>query len=147
MTDIVLFGDVEACVIAWLTEHLPYHGEDACVVGEVPEVRPAKFVRVAGTGGVALSVIHETARVTVEAWHQSATEAHDLAQLCRALIGAMAGETVTHTVGDRTADMFVYRVREVGRPAPFPDQMSGQPRCDFSSELAVRGRVMPLTPT
>lgn len=127
----ILFGDITATTISYLNDRLPTHGETVAVRNRVPSSRPTRFVTVQRTGGPAVSPVSENAQVTVDAWGVSAEDAHDLAQLVRALILAMPDSP--------DLDAPVYRASEFGGPAWLPDPDSTQPRYRWSVQLHVRG--------
>ena len=123
----VLFGDVEAGVIAWLDTELT----DKTVLGQLVETRPAEFVLVRRSGGPQATVTTEKALIIIEAWAATDVAAHDLGQLCRAHCQRLRGQTV--------GDLQFYRVAEVGGFVPLPDPASDQYRYTFLIEAHVRG--------
>lgn len=104
------------------------------VRSKVPNPRPDAFVTVTRTGGPKRNIVTDAAQVTVESWHESDEEAHDLAQAARAYLNAMVGQTVNGAP--------VYRVDELSGPARLPDPLSEQPRYSQSFEIAIRGEVL-----
>lgn len=138
MIEVITFPDAVELVIDYLADVLPDYGNDERVVSEVPldrETSP-RFTRVLCTGGVKHTVITEWVRITVQSWAADAITAGDDNEVCRALIGAMAG-TVQSGVP-------VYAVNEISRPQQQPDPISESPRSVFTVELHVRGSL--LTP-
>lgn len=123
----VIFPDAAAAVIAHLDDVL-----DVPVSRTVPNPRPASFVTVLRTGGAAAdAAVVDGAQLTFEAWASDHPSAHDLAQLVRAHVRAMAGQVI-----DGTA---VYRVEEFSGPQDLPDPESTQPRWTFTALVHVRG--------
>lgn len=135
-TDVVLFPDAAAVAIDYLRAELADRATDIPVVKDVPKPRPAVFVTVRRGGGVRQTVVSDNPILLVECWGDpdSGTgdeQAQDVAQLCRALLFAMAG-----TVQSGTA---VYRVGEVAGPNDLPDPLSEQPRVVFTVQVHLRG--------
>lgn len=131
----VLFPDAVALTIGYLRDELEAHGWDAEVHSKVPPVRPDEFVLVFRTGGVTVTPVSDGAQLTVEAWAGSGAVAHDLAQMCRALLQQMSG-TVVEGVA-------VYGVNELSGPADLPDPDSAQARYTFSVVASFRGAALP----
>ena len=128
MSDLVLYPDVEALLSTWLRGQL-----DGVPVGNrVPNPRPASFVTVRRHGGIRHTVVTDAAQVGLECWAASDAEAHDLAQLCRALLlYRLPGQILDgHTV---------YRVDEMGGPSNLPDPASSSPRWVMELQVHVRG--------
>lgn len=128
MIEPILFPAADTLVIDYLGSVLT-----PTVHGKVPDPRPAEFVTVQNTGGARRNLVTDGAQLTVEAWAETDTDAHDLAQLARAYLNALVGESL-----DGVA---IYRVDEVSRPVPLPDP-SEQPRYSFTSVVALRGAVL-----
>lgn len=123
---VVVFPDAVAAVTSRL----------AAVVGvettsRVPNPRPAEFILVRRVGGPRRDLVTDEATLTIEAWAQSEEAAHDLAQLARAHVHAMAGST--------HGDVVIYKVGEFAGPAWMPDPDSTQPRYTLTVTVAVRG--------
>lgn len=130
----VVFPDVAALTITFLRAELVAHGDDAEVHQRVPDPRPARFVTIVRGGGPRDSLVVDRPTIFVEAWAQTDADAHDLAQLARALIHTMTG-----AAHDGIA---VYRIDEFSGPATLPDPDSGQPRATFTLSLRVRGAAL-----
>lgn len=126
-TPFVLFPDATRIVADRLRALL----EPTPVVTRVPKPRPDRFVLVRRLGGARANLVVDDAQLGIECWDDTDAEAHDLAQLARAHVNAMAG---TVAGGVR-----VYAVREFAGPADLPDPLSNQPRYVFTSQVAVRG--------
>lgn len=131
MNQVVIFPDAAAIVIAYLDDALSDRAETAPVVKDVPNPRPSKFVRVMRTGGPRMNIAADRPQITIEAWHDDAEEAQDLAQLARGLIHAMQGTTV--------GGVACYRIEEAGGPVDLPDPDSAQPRVTFTVTIGMRG--------
>lgn len=101
------------------------------VRSKVPNPRPAEFVTVRRTGGVRRDLVADNAQVTVESWGATEEDAHDLAQLARAHIGAAPGSVVN--------GVSIYRVTEQAAPGILPDPLSDQPRYTQTFIIALRG--------
>lgn len=121
----VIFPDATALAIGHLNAVLSQP-----VSHTVPKSRPAEFVTVARTGGVASGAV-DGAQLTFEIWAKTSAEAGALASLVRAHVTAMAGTTVNGTQ--------IYRVEEAAGPQDFPDPASTQQRWTFTAIVHVRG--------
>lgn len=128
----VLFPDTVAVTVVYLRAALAVHGPVVPVVTRVPAARPARFVRLERIGGPRRDLVTDGPRLDVHCWGASEEDAHDLAQLARALLLAMPG----------WHGATVYRVEEVGGPNNLPDPESGQARFALAVELHVRGRTL-----
>lgn len=134
MSEAIVFGDAEQLVIDYLAAELPDYGHGELVCSEVPEDRPQSFVRVLCTGGVKQTLVSEFVRITIQAWAPTSIASHDLAQVCRALVHALAKTT--------QAGVPVYSVTDISRPQQQPDPLSASPRSVFTVELHVRGQLL-----
>lgn len=83
--------DAVAVVTAYLRDALTAHGQLVPVVSRVPSPRPPTFVRVRRLGGVQQTPVSDRPRLDVHCWAESESAAHDLAALCRALLGDIPG--------------------------------------------------------
>ncbi|MFJ2783683.1 MULTISPECIES: hypothetical protein [unclassified Streptomyces] len=72
-------------------------------------------------------------RLDVHAWAETEEGAADLAELARALLGALPGFR---------DGVMIYNVREVGGPMWLPDDVSGSPRYAFAVEVHLRGQLL-----
>lgn len=131
MTQVILFPDAPELVIGYLTDELATRSEAASAFKDVPHPRPDTFVTVRLGGGVRHTIVSDSPILIVECWAPTAEDAHDLAQLCRALINALPG-----TTHDGVA---FYRVDELGGPIDLPDPLSDVPRFTFSAQVHLRG--------
>lgn len=129
--EVVLFPDAALLFVDYLTAELAARSDDAVAVRDVPNPRPPRFVTVHLGGGVRQTIITDRPTLLVECWASTAAEAHDLAQLCRGLVNALAGTTQAGTT--------IYRVDELGGPVDLPDPVSNQPRFTFSVQAHLRG--------
>jgi len=124
--DSVLFPDATAVLCSWLSDHL------AVPVGaRVPNPRPASFVVVKRFGGVRASRVSDRPMLGVECWAENDAAAQDLAQLARAHLYDMGGNTIDGTP--------VYRTTEVAGPAALPDPDSLQSRYTLTVSVHLRG--------
>jgi hypothetical protein len=127
-----LYPDAVAVTNTYLRAALVAAGQAAPVVSQVPNPRPAKFVRVQRTGGPeVMTRLVDGAQLTVDSWAANDADAMDLAQLCRRLIAQMPG-TVQSGVS-------VHRVVEFGGPNDLPDPVSSTPRVTFTVQVQMRG--------
>lgn len=133
-TEIVVFPDVEQLLCDYLTATLPAHwtvpGGGVLKVGtRVPNPRPAEFVRLFVTGGAQRDLAVDTPRVTVDAYAERESRAHDLAAICRGLIHAI----------DTVDGVQFYRIESGSRPQNLPDPTTGQTRYTATYSLDYRG--------
>lgn len=133
----VAFADSVALTIRHLLDQLPDYGWDVPVRKNVPNPRPASFVRVIRSGGVSRDVVVDEAMLIIECWASTDEDAADLATVVRALLNAMHGTVVD--------DVQCYRVREVSGPADLPDGLSDQVRLTWMVTVETRGTE--LSPT
>lgn len=125
-SEYVVFGDVEAAVIVWLTPRL----EPVEAGTEVPDDRPTEFVKVSRTGASDSNLVTERAQITFECWAADDVRAGDICRLVKALVKAMNGQTVN--------GIFVRKVGTVGGPVAFADPETKLPRYQYTAELATR---------
>lgn len=130
----ILFPDAAALAIGFLADALDAQGDSAAVSQDVPDPRPARFVTVTRGGGVRHTLVSDAATLLVECWAATSADAHDLAQMSRALLGSMVGSVVD--------GVQVYRVDEVGGPQQLPDPLSEQPRYVFTLSAHFRGAAV-----
>lgn len=132
MGEVIVFPDASAVVVGHLRDSLAARGFPTPVGTRVPNPRPAgRLVVVSRTGGVAANLVVDEAMLTVDCWGDREQDAHDLAQLCRALVRAAAGSVL--------GGVAVYRVVEVGGPQNLPDPLSASPRYLFTLMVGLRG--------
>lgn len=133
----IVFPDAAALAIGFLADALVAQGDGAVVSQNVPDPRPVRFVTVTRGGGVRHTLISDAATLLVECWASSPADAHDLAQLSRALLIAMEGSVVD--------GVQAYRVDEVGGPQQLPDPLSEQPRYVFTLSAHFRGYALDVS--
>lgn len=126
----IVFPDAAALVCTYLREQLVARKVQVPVGTRVPSPRPARFVRVERIGGPRLDLVTDRPRLDVHCWGASEEDAHDLAQLVRALLLAIPG----------WRGAAAYDVAEVGGPNTMPDATSGQDRVALAVEIALRGK-------
>ena len=134
MAQPVLFPDVEALLVDYLTSEFTGRGESATVHVTVPHPRPAAFVIVPRIGGQARNFVVDTPTIGVEAWAGTDQRALELCQLARAFIRALPGQTLAGT-------MF-YSVGEFAGPTRLPDPLSQQSRYIYTPTLTCRGTAI-----
>lgn len=123
---VVLFPDAVLVTIEYLRTKLP----DSLIYSDVPESRPAEFVRVERVGGARRSLLLDRPRVDFQCWSDSEENAEALVATVRAYALAMGGKRGATTV---------YEVTEVSGPMWVPDSLSGQARYAFAIEFCTRG--------
>lgn len=131
MVQPILFPDVEALLVTYLTEALTARGDSATVHTKVPTTRPSRFVLVPRRGGVQRDVVIDDATIAVECWADTDGDAAQLTQLVRALLMALPARGVNGTA--------FYRYREFAGPQNFPDGTSAQSRYTFTCQISCRG--------
>lgn len=128
---VIVFPDATLTIVTYLTAQLAARGDTAVVRTRVPDVRPARFVRVERLGGVRTNLVTDSALVTVESWAATEAAAAGLAQLTRALLFAAEGTTQSGAV--------IYKVTEVGGVAHLPDVDTEHERYVFTTQIGLRG--------
>ncbi|AKY02181.1 tail terminator [Streptomyces phage SF1] len=128
----IVFPDAAALVCTYLREQLVDREVRVPVGTRVPSPRPARFVRIERIGGLRLDRVTDRPRLDVHCWGASEEDAHDLAQLVRALLLAIPG----------WRGAAAYDVAEVGGPNTLPDATSGQDRVALAVEIALRGKSL-----
>ena len=131
MAPVIAFPDVVALLVSYLTAGFADRSETATVHTQVPNPRPAKFVLVPRVGGPARNVVVDSPTIGVECWAATPGQAHDLAQLTRALIRALPGQSVS--------GVMFYSVAEFAGPQQLPDPDSNQARYIYTPSLTCRG--------
>jgi len=131
MAELIITGDVEGAAIAYLTAELTSRGITADVSVQVPDVMPAKMVRVSLTGGTRANVVTDRPQLTVECWAGSTVEASELARLCHGLMLAAGGTSA--------GGIWVRKVEEVGGVQFLPDPDTNSPKYLFTVRWHVRG--------
>lgn len=136
--EVIVFADATEILIGYLNAAIAELDADVLdgvtVTEKVPKDRPLKFVTLRRGGGVRTSIVTDNPTLLVEAWAQSSAEAHDIAQIVRALLHAVAG-----TVQGGVA---IYKVDEFAGPAELPDPISEQPRYVFTVSASFRGSAL-----
>jgi hypothetical protein len=128
----VAMPDAVAVVADYLRSRLTARGITAPVGSRVPSPRPARFVRVERIGGPQSSPVTDRPRLDVHCWGADEGDAHDLMQVCRALLGAARGP-YGGTVLARPA---------TGGPQYLPDRETGQSRYAFTFDVTMRGTAL-----
>jgi hypothetical protein len=129
----IVFSDAEELVVRHVADTLAERGQDVHVGTHVPHPRPTPFVLARRLGGPRRDMVTDLPEIGFECWAATAVEAHDLAQLCRAISFGMRGRAI--------GGVAVYRVDEIGGPAQLPDPISDEPRYVFTHQIAMRGRA------
>lgn len=113
MADLILFGDDEQLVADYLAAHVATQPIGSKHPASTP--RPAKWIRLFRTGGVASTIVTDGAQLTLECWDKTESAAKATAQQVRALIAAMPR---TGAILDGHP---VQRVQEISGPQNLPD--------------------------
>lgn len=125
--EVIAFPDAEALVITYLKTKIA----GVYVSTKIPDPRPTKLIKVTRVGGSKLRLNADSPLLVFECWGSNSVEASDLCRQARAYVDAMAGDTVS--------GVWVFRVREVGGPAYFPDPDTNSPRYQFSVAIDMKG--------
>lgn len=122
---VVEYANAPALVIAYLNPLVtpPVHHD-------VPNPRPATFIRVLRTGGPHEGVI-DLAQLTIESWAPDSDTAETNAQTVRRLINNLPGQSL--------AGHAVYKVVELSGPGELPDPFSDSRRSTWSVQVWIRG--------
>lgn len=128
--------DGEKIVIDLLHKNLDLLGAPG--VSSVKQ-RPAKWIQVIGTGGVAHTTVSDWCQVTISAWAEldGWDDARDIAQRVRAVIS----EAVE---SGEVAGVECYGAEYLSTPYANRDPISGFPRVTQTVRLALRGRYEEL---
>lgn len=130
----VLFPAADTIIVLAVRAALAARGDTATVASIVPNPRPDRLITVHRTGGPRRDHVTDNPLLTVQCWAPADTDAHDLAQIARAVIGALRG---TSSLG-----VAVYAVHELSGPALFPEPNSALPRYTFTVQVALRGSTL-----
>lgn len=133
-TAAVVFPDAAATLIGYLRDQLEALDDDTPVGQKTPNPRPPQFVTIHRTGGPRRSIVSDAPLLTIEAWAATDEEAHDLAQLARALLHTARGTSIEGVA--------IYRITEAGGPVNLPDPESHQSRYTFTLEVLLRGAAI-----
>lgn len=117
-----LFPDATASVIGYLSPLL-----EEPVVGLVPNPRPAKFVRIERLGGPRETRVSDAARVAVEAWASTDTDAAQLLNRARSHLFDVEGD--------------LFGADEYGGPVRLPDPTTDMSR--YAASFTIRVRAIP----
>lgn len=125
--EVIAFPDAEALAVTYLKSKIA----GVSVSTKIPEPRPAKLIKVTRLGGSKLRLNADSPLLAFECWGATSVEASELCRQARAYVDAMAGESVN--------GVWVFKVREVGGPAFFPDPDTTLPRYQFSVAIDMKG--------
>jgi len=128
--EVIAFPDAEALAVSYLKAKLIAE-TGLKVVTKIPDPRPTKLIKVTRVGGSKLRLNADSPLLVFECWGSTSVEASELARKARAYVNAMDGEEVN--------GVWVYKVREVGGPAFFPDPDTTLPRYQFSVAIDTKG--------
>ncbi|MFD0078233.1 hypothetical protein ACFVIY_38030 [Streptomyces sp. NPDC127166] len=128
----MLMPDAVAVTAGYLRVALAARGVTVPVGSRVPSPRPPRFVRIERIGGPANTIVTDRPRLDVHCWGSSEEDAHDLMQLCRALLGAARG-SYGGTVLARPV---------TGGPQFLPDAETGAARYAFTLDITMRGQAL-----
>lgn len=126
----VIFPDVELHFTGWLRSALAVRAEPFAAGVKVdrvaPTTLPPRLVTIRRDGGGDVDQVRESARLTVNVWHETHQQATDLARLVRALLWASP-------TGDP-----VLRVETNAGPSVVPET-DGKPHLVMTMDAWIRG--------
>lgn len=125
--EVIAFPDAEAVAITYLKSKIA----GVSISTKIPDPRPTKLIKVTRVGGTKLRLNADSPMLVFECWGSTSIEASELCRQARAYVNAMAGETIN--------GVWVFKVREVGGPAFFPDPSTTLPRYQFSVAIDTKG--------
>jgi hypothetical protein len=134
---VVIFPDVVDLAVDYVRAGLVARSVTTPVGARTPSagIPSAGFVLLRRLGGVRRDIVTDEAQLGVECWADTEHRAHVTAQLVRALLFALRGDTLEgHPV---------YRVQEYAGPSALPDPDTSKPRYVFTMLVAVRGMEEP----
>lgn len=132
--EVIVFPDVEAALVTYLTAELANHGRACPVSTQVPNPRPAEFVTIPRKGGTRQTLVSDAATIAVECYAATGALASTLAALVRGLIAALPGTV--------SGGVTFYRVGEFAGPAMLPDPVSEQSRYVYTASVHFRGTAI-----
>lgn len=131
MSGFPVFPDAEAVVSQWLRDHV---SPTPRVYSSIPKAPAYPLVTIARVGGTpAVRQYLDAARIDVNVWGTSKTDAHDLAAKCRAALMNLEGQTVTTPVS-----AFVSGVDDAVGLTWLPDAPTSRDRYVFSVIVYLR---------
>lgn len=134
MDEVILFGDIEAALIAYLRTELATRGDTAEVHGDgfrpsSSQKRPDRLVVVKRLGGVKRNLVTDGANIDIHCYDPDDPRA--LAETVRGIIHATRGETV--------GGLLIHRIDEYSGPSKVPNMPSANPRYTFAMTIQYRG--------
>ncbi|MFD8618263.1 hypothetical protein [Streptomyces sp. NPDC059513] len=130
MTEVIAFADAESLAVTYLKSKIA----GVSVSTKVPSPRPQKLIKVTRVGGSKLRLNADSPILVFECWAPDSIQASALCRQARAYVNAMDGQTIN--------GVWVFKVREVGGPAFFPDPDTDLPRYQFSVAIDTKGEVL-----
>lgn len=124
---VVTFPNVAAIVITRMRAALPA----LTFAHDVPNPRPATFVRIWRTGGPRANRVTDGAQLTIESWAPDADTACTNAEAVRAQLNHFPEAPVSPNP--------IYLVEEMSGPAELPDPVSSSRRFTWTASVHVRG--------
>lgn len=122
----ITFPDAVAVVIGRLRTALPA----LTFVHEIPNPRPATFIRVMRTGGPRANLVVDAAQLTIESWSPDVDTAVTNAQTVRAQLNALYEQAVNPAI---------YYIEEFSGPVELPDPLSQSRRITWTAAVHLRG--------
>ncbi len=128
----VTFPDVVAFLTGHLATELAPTYPGIVVASQVPNPRPAQWVRVQRTGGTILNRVVDNPIVVIEAWDNAGDpQAMELAQAARSILHELSRQV--------TAAGHIGNMAEAAGPANLPDPGSRQPRATLTVLFPITG--------
>ena len=133
--ELITLPSITAAFLAYMRDGMAARGKPLHVGTQVPNPRPAQFIRCLNSGGARLSTGHGETLMLVECWAATEVEADRIASIAYAL--AQAAElTAPHAYcpeGERGT---------IAAPYPLPDLDTGTPRTLFTVRLVVPAETL-----
>lgn len=130
VNEVILFPNAEALLIAALQPKFTEQVRTTVPKGYQPGRSPA-FIKLSRVGGPRRDIVTDRPMVVFQAWAGTEYEAGELGRLLSAHVYALEG--TAHPLG------WIGGISEVGGLQSYPDQVSGSPCYQFTTQLNLRG--------
>lgn len=136
MAEVILFGDIEAALIAYVKAQLVARSDSADVsdTGYKPSStapRPDRLVVIKRIGGMRQNLVTDSATIDLHCYDTTYSAAQTLIQLVRGIINALPGTTISGCL--------IQRVTERVSPAHMQHPKSNNPRYVMTLDIDYRG--------
>ncbi len=136
MSEVIIFGDIEAALVTKVAADLTSRGKSATVVDEdykpsSPTKRPDRLVIIKRGGGAKRDIVTDGANIEFECYDTTEAAACELANLVRGISCSLVGVPIS--------GLTAYRIDEFAGPARLPHPTSANPRYVFTHRVFFRG--------